>query len=175
MSSFTIDIKDIKKLEKILANLDGVIKEDLDILVNSATKSAQAVAIKEAPVDMGALKQANNVEKLADMSYAVYNNKKYAGYVEFGTGKKVDVPGDLQAVAEQFKEKGDGSFEEGLQAIKDWCKRHGIEEEASYPIFLSILRNGVSPQPFLYPAFKEGKKVLVQDVTDYINNFGLDE
>ena len=42
-------------------------------------------------------------------------------------------------------------------------------------ILFSILKNGISPQPFLWPAFKIGRKKLEQEITDYINNFGLDE
>ena len=59
--------------------------------------------------------------------------------------------------------KKQGTFKQGLEAIKVWCKSKGIPEEAAYPIFAKILGAGINPQPFLYPAWVKGKK-------DYQNN-----
>ena len=176
MSSITIDIKDIKKLEKILANLDSKVKDDLDSKVNGVALDTQRLAAQSAPEDIGRLAGSFSTEKEKnkELSYVIKNNMPYAPYVEFGTGGKYK-PGEWDDFAKQFQGKGDGTFDEGVQAIADWLGRHGGNPEDAVGVLFSILKNGISPQPFLWPAFKLGRKQLEQDVTDYINNFGLDE
>ena len=86
----------------------------------------------------------------------VGNRAEYAGYVEFGTGRNIQVPQEFSSIANKVRSRRGKSFKEGLQAIKDWCKRLGIDVKAAYPIFISILRDGVRPRPFMYPAYRHG-------------------
>lgn len=45
-------------------------------------------------------------EKVREMTYKVESPKKYAAFVEFGTGTTVDVPSDWKELAWKFKGKG---------------------------------------------------------------------
>ena len=97
----------------------------------------------------------------------------YAAYVEFGTGAKAVVPPELSALASKFKGKG-GKFKDGLEAIKDWCKRHGIDESAAYPIFMSILKKGLEPRPYMYPAYVKGRSEYIKMLKEMIKRYGKD-
>ena len=57
----------------------------------------------------------------------------YAVYVHEGTGPAVGRP----------------TFFPPLEAIKEWAKRHGIPEEAAYPIARAIGERGLSPLKYL--------------------------
>ena len=63
----------------------------------------------------------------------------------------------------QFKGKGKGNYDQGVKAIADWLKRKGGDPEDAKWVFYLILKNGVNPQPFMYPGFKAGRKQLKQD------------
>lgn len=126
------------------------------------------------------------IDKGQYVGYRVINTAPYAPYVEFGTGGKVDAPKEWSTYARQFKGKGGGgNIDDFLLNIAEWVRAKGItgrysvktrrrlgnsisqlEEdlEAAYPIFLSILRNGSRPHPFLYPAYVTGVKKIIQDV-----------
>ena len=96
--------------------------------------------------------------------YSAGNSLDYAAYVEFGTGAKVSVPTELQDVASQFKSGRGGSFADALKNIKGWVKRKGLPESSAYPILMSILRKGLTPQPFLYPAFVINRNEFIRDM-----------
>lgn len=126
------------------------------------------------------------IEKGEFRGYRVMNTAPYAPYVEFGTGSRVDVPSEWSAYAMQFKGRGGGgNSHDFLISIAQWVRAKGItgrysvktrrrvgskssqEQEdmaAAYPIFLSIMRNGSRPHPFLYPAYVAGVKKIIQDV-----------
>ena len=74
-------------------------------------------------------------------------------------------------MANEFKGKKSGTFKEGLEAIKVWCRLKGIDEKAAYPIFAKILGAGINPQPFLYPAYIQGKKKYLDNLNKLIKSF----
>jgi len=160
----------LKGLDEVLKSLhnfgDEAEKQIAETTFNNA-KGIVAAAKSLAPINLGKLAQGIYEEKIDDKNYYIVAGTSYSAYVEFGTGKYVSVPDELKNIASQFKGKGDsGSFAVGLQSIKDWCKNKGIEESAAYPIFMSILRNGIHAQPFLYPAWKKGQIQYVNDLKD---------
>ena len=54
-------------------------------------------------VDTGYLKNSNDFD-VQDKKYKeIFNNANYAAFIEFGTGKGVNVPTELQQYARQFK------------------------------------------------------------------------
>ena len=156
----------IKGLASTIAELRAYGK-DIDKLINAG---AQAIAFqivtdakKLAPKNFDKLAQSISHAKVKPALYKVTVNELYGAYMEFGTGSKVNVPAEFADMASSFKGKKQGTFKQGLEAIKVWCKSKGIPEEAAYPIFAKILGAGINPQPFLYPAYIKGKK-------DYQNN-----
>ena len=147
--------------------------EKAEKLINAETQSTafniEEDAKKRAPKNFGKLAQSiSTSQPISDKNKSIISrvitvNEFYGAYMEFGTGSKVNVPAEFADMAATFKGKKQGTFKQGLEAIKVWCKAKGIPEEAAYPIFAKILGAGVNPQPFLYPAYIKGKK-------DYQNN-----
>jgi putative transposon-encoded protein len=84
--------------------------------------------------------------------------------MEFGTGGKVDVPEEWHDLAMSFKGKSTGSYEDGLRHIREWLKKQGGDPEDAEWVFYLILKNGLEPRPFMYPAFLWGKKVYKKDM-----------
>ena len=156
----------IKGLASTIAELRAYGK-DIDKMIDAETESIafqiETDAKKLAPKNFGKLAQSISHAKVKPALYKVTVNELYGAYMEFGTGSKVNVPAEFADMAATFKGKKQGTFKQGLEAIKVWCKAKGIPEAAAYPIFAKILGAGVNPQPFLYPAYIKGKK-------DYQNN-----
>lgn len=156
----------IKGLNSTIAELKAF-EEKAEKLINAETQAIafqiEADAKKFAPKNFGKLAQSISHLEVKPALYKVTVNELYGAYMEFGTGTKVSVPAEFADMAATFKGKKQGTFKQGLEAIKVWCKAKGIPEEAAYLIFAKILGAGVNPQPFLYPAWTKGKK-------DYQNN-----
>jgi hypothetical protein len=173
MINIDINTKGLDGLKRLFKNKPEAIKVDIDAIVEAGARTALEVAKKETPVDQGILRGANNIEQIQLMQYRVFNNMPYAPYVEFGTGKKVDVPSEWGDFASSFKGKGKGTYDEGVKAIADWLKRKGGNPEDAKWVFYLILKNGVNAQPFMYPGFKAGRKQLKQDILNYVKSFEL--
>lgn len=159
--------KSVKGLVKVLKDLEKFGKEadrEVHAITGDIATKIQVDAVQRAPFNNAKLRQSIASVELGNADYKVVVNSPYGSYVEFGTGAKVKVPAELSAVAAQFKGKKTGTFEQGLRAIKDWCKNKGIEESAAYPIFMSILKKGQEPQPYLYPAFVKGRTQYLKDL-----------
>ena len=156
-----------KVIAELRAKKKGIDKQIDDITQANAIEMA-GDATKRAPEAFGKLKQSITYEKLAELKWRASSNKVYAGYMEFGTGTKVQVPAEFSDMAKSFQSGGKGNFKQALENIKLWCKKKGIDEKAAYPILLSILRVGVNPQPFFYPAWVATKKRYVKDLENLL-------
>ena len=159
----------IKGLDKLLKDLKAFGVEGEKMILGTTKVAAEQIAgdakvtVSRQSADTGGLGQSIQTEKIGDLTYKIGSRLPYSGYIEFGTGAKVDVPAELTDVAETFR-GGGGSFEDGLDAIRAWCKRKGIPIEAAYPILVSLINNGMSPKPFLYPAFVQGREQYIKDL-----------
>lgn len=156
--------KVIKELKKFGNEADELIGETTSLIADEIVLDAKA----RAPKDKGKLAQSIHKEKINELNYKVVVGLEYGAYIEFGTGVKISIPAELQDQASKFKGKK-GSFKEGLQSIKDWCKSKGIDEKYAYPIFISILQKGITPQPFLYPAYVKGRNQYLKDLKTVLN------
>lgn len=156
----------VKGIGQTIAELKKFGK-DVEEIINSETEAVafqiERDAKEKAPKNFGKLAQSISKIKVNELKYKISVNEYYGAYMEFGTGTKVKVPSEFKDMAASFKGMKKGSFKQGLEAIKIWCKAKGIDEKAAYPIFAKILGAGVNPQPFLYPAWIRGKK-------DYLDN-----
>ena len=130
----------------------------------SAANEMTAKAKKYAPKDQGGLAQEIQPQTIDELNYRVVSGADYSGYVEFGTGKRVAIPAEFTSLASKWKGKGKGNFKDGLGSIRRWCKLHGIDEDAAYPIFMSILDKGLRARPFMYPAFVEIRAKYPKDL-----------
>jgi HK97 gp10 family phage protein len=156
-------IKGISETIKELRAFGKDIEKLIDAETNDIANQIESDAKKLAPKNFGKLAQSISSSKVKESNYKITVNEIYGAYMEFGTGTKVRVPKELASVAASFKNSSKGTFKEGLESIKEWCRKKGIDEKAAYPIFVKILGVGINPQPFLYPAWVKGRK-------DYLNN-----
>ncbi len=161
-------VKGINKLLKKLSTMGDKAVKGIDQTTETVITEIALNARAGAPKNIGKLAQSITPLKVGDLRYQVQVGESYGAYVEFGTGAKVQVPAEFQDMANKFKGGNVGTFEEGLKSIKDWCRNKGISEDAAYPIFISILNKGISPQPFLYPAFVKGREQYLKDLRELI-------
>lgn len=155
-------IKGVNEVIKELRAIGKDMEKLIDAETNDIAKQIEGDAKKLAPKNFGKLAQSISSEKVKESQYKISTQEFYAGYMEFGTGTKVNIPAEFKDMAASFKGKK-GSYKEGLAAITAWCKAKGIDEKFAWVIFAKILGAGVNPQPFLYPAWIKGKK-------DYLDN-----
>lgn len=142
----------VKKLRDLGKDGDRMAKA----VIQSEAENAVSQIKKNAPADLGKLRQNTGKDSLdGGLIAAIFVNVPYAAYVEFGTGRYVDVPSELADLANKFKGGGNGSFEDFKLAITDWARRKGIEDRFVYAIILQILNNGIHPQPYFYPAYQK--------------------
>lgn len=161
----------IKGLDKVLKELktygekaEKGIDNATEFVAGTIRDDAKQIAKSKGVFDMGKLIQGIKVEKDKDLNYTIFAGESYSAYVEFGTGAKVNVPAEMQQEASKFRGKGKGNFKTALENIKAWCKRKGIDEKNAYPILVSLLNKGMSPRPFMYPAWLNGRKVYLDEL-----------
>lgn len=160
----------IEGLEKTLARFDSKKYEpEIQKSFDKFGLRVELSAKQNAPVDEGKLK-GSIFQQPGRLSSTVGASANYASFMEFGTRKFAasyiaTLPADWQKFAAQYR-GGGGSFQDFVMSLMGWCKRHGISEKAAYPIALKILRNGLNPQPFLYPAFNKAQEQLIKDLKE---------
>ena len=99
----------VKGLKNVLSNLkkfgsEAAVEIDIATMATALdiAKNAKTLARK----DMGKLAQSIYEVKISESDYKVVVGASYGAYVEFGTGKKVQVPSELKEIAIQFKGAG---------------------------------------------------------------------
>ena len=97
-----------------------------------------------------------------NISSEVVAGAKYAPYVEFGTKGRIKIPAEYASFASQFQGQESGNFRKLVEAIGNWARERRIEEEAVFPIALSIAKNGVKAQPFLLPAYEQERPKIIK-------------
>lgn len=163
-----------KKLDKFSVNIQKEVKNEI---AASALK-IQSDAKRAAPVYLGKLRQSIYMYEINEgkkFAYKVGTNESYAPYIEFGTGGKVSVSGEYSSYASQFKGKGGGKLKDMIKALTQWVERKGLAsgknaKSVAYAIAISILRRGLRPQPFLFPAYEMEKSKLKARLKNIINN-----
>lgn len=175
----------LKKLD--VRHLEQDITDELAAFGQDVARDAKQLA----PVDEGLLK--NSIASTSTrLNVTISVNVDYAAYLEFGTRKfaaayVATLPPDWQAFAAQYKGPGGGSFDEFVARLTSWVKRKGFasqatagsnrsksaasiagEEHAAYRIALSILRNGIRPHPYLFPAFEKNRPQLLKNLQNLL-------
>ena len=166
---------EIKGVNTVIANLRKYGKEaekDIQGVTEQVARNIEKNAKQSAPANYGKLGQSIITEKVNLTTYKVVVNAPYGAYMEFGTGTKVNVPSELASVAKQFKGKKMGNFKTALEDIKQWCRSKGIDEKAAYPILAKILKVGIAPRPFLYPAYLVGKAEYLDKLKKVLDKYG---
>jgi HK97 gp10 family phage protein len=152
----------IQQLRKDFEEFDRIAQDSIKAVIQSSADIIVANAKRRAPANLGKLRQSiGKEEKKEGFEATVFVGEKYGVYVEFGTKTKVEVPPELQNLAAQFK-GGGGKLEEMKTAIRDWVIQKRIStaqadnlDSIVFFITRAILKNGVKPQPYFWPAFVE--------------------
>lgn len=163
-------IKGIPEVIKELRKYGKDIEKEIDAETNDVALIIERDAKEFAPKNFGKLAQSIRKEKVKESNYKITVNEFYGGYMEFGTGTKVNIPDEFKDMAASFKGKK-GSYKEGLESIKLWCKAKGIDEKFAWVIFAKILGAGINPKPFLYPAWIKGKKTYLDNLKKLLSKY----
>lgn len=168
-----VTIKGLDSLTKKLQNLSEDLQTEVDAEMSASATTIAHNAANRAPVDEGRLRGAIKDDVSTRFRKTVSVNLDYAPFIEFGTKKKVSVPNGLEAYAAQFKKKlGKGGFNEMVKSLEGWLKRHGqggkgLKNRARM-LALKILRNGIKPQPYLFPAYFDEQPKLMKRLEEII-------
>lgn len=172
-----LKVTNIKGLKRAIEKYGNDAIDGFDTAITTQAYKMAEIAKLKAPKNNGTLFQSIEVEKESELNYNVYTNEPYAPYMEFGTGVKVKVPSEFKEFADKAKGKKGEGFAEGLEDIKKWCKDKGIDVSLAYIIFVNILNKGLTPRPFMYPAYLAGKKtyakqmkLVIKDLNNKFNN-----
>lgn len=103
------------------------------------------------------------------MKSGVRVSANYASYIEFGTRKYAaqyvgSLPKEWAEIAAKSKGATGGKFIDMVATIRQWMKERGYDEKNAYPAALNILRNGIRPQPYLYPAVNKNTPELKKNI-----------
>lgn len=164
-------IKGVDQVIRELRKYGNDMEKLIDAETNDVALQIEADAKRLAPKNFGKLAQSISKEKIKESQYKISTQEMYAGYMEFGTGTKVSIPAEFKDMAATFKGNKTGTYQQGLESIKLWCKAKGIDEKYAWVIFATILGAGVNPQPFLYPAWIKGKKDYLDNLKKLLNNY----
>jgi HK97 gp10 family phage protein len=179
MSAITLDIKGMSEAMAKFDKYKKIVQSEIKDEVAASALKIQSDAKKLAPVNLGMLRNSiylkSNISSPNSFMFTIGASKKYAPYVEFGTGGKVSIPKGYENYAATFKTKSGGKFKDMVLALTEWVQKKGIasgkqSKSAAYMIALSILRKGLRPQPFLIPAFEQEKPKLKARILNIIKN-----
>lgn len=127
---------------------------------------------------------------------AVYAAFVEFGTGQYAAQYVATLPENWQQFALQFKGKTGGSLDQFLLILVDWVHRHSLhpdnaltgtfsvkskrrtggksqqllqDYEVAYAIMLKILKYGVAPHPFLFPAFEHYRPIIIENINTVLN------
>ena len=174
--SITFKLDGVQGALNRLAKAEVAVISDVDEELADGANLIRTTAVKTVKQNInnttGKLAVGMFSEKVKPLQYEVGNNVFYAPYIEFGTGGKVDVPEQLKEIAAAVKARPKrGDFAGMVGAIYEWGIRKGYLSKTDKQArnkarwwAIRILKNGIDPQPFLYPAFVSNRKKIVERI-----------
>ena len=104
--AYSVNVIGLKELQAKYAKASETVKKQARVALQSGIATFVRNAKRDAPVDMGVLRNSISFAPIGDLTYEIVSGAKYSAYLEFGTITKVSVPAELVAYASQFKGKG---------------------------------------------------------------------
>jgi len=189
----TLKLEGVDGVLKEIARFRTGIKTEVDDLLQEAANEVVTRAKLAAPSNFSELKNSIQQKREKSLKYLIFANAYHAPYIEFGTRGKVSIPAEMQEVAAEVKSREKrGNWETFVADIKVWMKKKGVGgtviaqvksgkrkgqfkraskkaqsdyiDNVAFLIARSIYKNGISPQPFLYPSFLSVKGKLINDI-----------
>lgn len=189
-TGLNIDFSDFTNAALNIGVSTKVLEEAIDNVLNTAAVEIETAAKLFAPTDEGALKGSITANVSKHLLKEINVNVPYAAYIEFGTGRYAaayvsSLPPDWQTYAAQFRGKGgNGTLDEFLERMVQWVLRKGLQDggkrskkgkdsayNIAYVVVIRILRHGIKPHPFLYPAYEQQRKKIIADTESVIQEF----
>jgi hypothetical protein len=179
--SITFRLDGVQTALNRLAKAGGDIAEEVDMELADGANMIRTAAVKNVKSNINnttaRLASGMYAEPVGPLRYEVGNIVYYAPYIEFGTGGKVSVPEPLRDVANEIRKRNTrGGFEQMVGSIFEWGVRKGYlskndpkARQTARWWAIRILKNGISPQPFLYPAFVASRKKIVDRIRAVVN------
>lgn len=163
-----ISLKGMSQFDQALKKFGTVFKKEVELEVVDAAKNWEGKAKAAAPTDQGRLKAEITSSKTGTMEAQTTSQAAHSPYLEFGTLSRVKVPAELQAYALQFK-GGGAKGDDAKRMIYAWMERVGIPKERQWIVFISIMVNGIRPQPFFFPQKPIVEKEFFSHIQRIIN------
>lgn len=159
-------IRGDNELDRKLDILEQVAEAQLEKIVGQQAKRVQAAARLLCPVHDGELRQSimTQTEKVGDQVIGtIYTNKKYAPFVEFGTGPKgeADHSGISPVAAVSYSQSPWWIHESQVDA-ETAETYHWFYIDTPEGRFYQC--SGQAAQPFLYPALKDSEDKIVKNM-----------
>lgn len=185
MGGFVIKVEG---LEKTLARFNGKNYEpQIQAAFDKFGVRVETEAKTLAPVDEGLLR--NSMFSIPDkLGVIVGCSVNYAAYLEFGTRRFAaeyvsTLPATWRELAATTRGGGGGTFNQFVERLTLWVIRKGFaadvtasgnrsksvssiarQHQVAYLIARKILREGIRPHPFLYPAVQSQTPRLLEDL-----------
>lgn len=176
MSRATFKTPDFRKaitnLEKVRNDKLKEISQEIEDTADQIVELAKAAA----PVNESLLRNSISKKQEEAFVYSIVAPTKYAGFMEFGTRKLVNIPPGAEEIAKEVQKVKGGNIKEMEASIRRWVRLKGIvgtfsvktrrrtkfskaeqerEDSAVFLIMRKILKVGVKPHPFFFPAIQK--------------------
>jgi hypothetical protein len=103
---FTIELEGLQETLNRLQKIGDETAKAVDDEIAAGVRDMERSAKRLCPVDTGRLRASISASRNAFLNWELVAQADYAAYVEFGTGRLVDIPAGLEDYAIQFKGKG---------------------------------------------------------------------
>lgn len=153
-NSFTIEVKGLDQVEKILKDLPKRATDEINAEFQLIGKEWQEAAFRDAPADRARLKGSIS-DKNGSLSFELQAQTAYAAYQEFGTKGQFRAPASVPGYASQFKGGGNNGGVNPIVALTAWVERKGIAQgkkakSVAFLIFRKQKRVGMPAKSFLF-------------------------
>lgn len=189
-TGFSFEVQGLDRLLKVFDQLPKQAQREIKSELQVTAKEVRDGAKKDAPADEARLRQSISILETGPTSFEVVAQTFYAGYLEFGTKTKVNIPPGLEGIAGQLKGPvgGEGN---PLESIQQWVKRKGIagtfsvktrrrlgnkqtkeqqDKQAAFLIWRKIRKFGIKPQPFFFKQIPAAEPRLRQRIANVIKS-----
>ena len=165
-------IKGLDKLLQKYGSLEAAAEHGVKKAVGRGTKIAQAGAVLMCPVSDGELRQSIKTRVTVEEDRVigtVYTNKKYAAYVELGTGPRgqADHAGISPEITPAYSQSPWWIHESQIDA-ETAEKYHWFYIDTEQGRFYQC--SGQPAQPFLYPGLKDNEEIICRKINDVLTD-----
>lgn len=187
---FKAEIAKLKKLSmEKLQEIEDEIKDSADRIMLDAKR--------QAPINESILRKSISKMQESPFEWTIVADSKHAAFMEFGTRTLVSIPPGAEEIAREaervYYSGNRGTIKDMERAIRRWVKLKGIagtysvktrrrtgskatrqreDDSVVFLIMRKILKVGVKPQPFFYPAIQREVPILERKIKNIIGKDG---